>query len=311
MPKYRPRAEPRTSANHDHQVSLAQSLDHLLGAHFGDEPHAARRPSFRPLDPGHVVVITPQGEIRVFRHLAGRVEPLDVLSAPPPGPHADPTLLLGTDSVGLPYGFAHSLLQTHAPRVALDMLVRGLPVTVGGRQAHKACAFSVPRAVLGRSGIACNVQAIMGEVRAFEDELCLGALSSLPHCGIDLPCVGRGRIGDLLELLGGMDAGRIPALFDTVFLGPACHALLGDYGLPDVAQKPHPNVLLVGEFAVIVHGRVSDGIAYFTSRKHGTTLVHGPTVLRCGEGEVGVEHHCHVRPARDRRAGAYARLRRM
>lgn len=280
------------------QRDLARDLAYLHDLHHGNAPSSGGKARSRLLRHGSRIVIMPsRGN---FVHASNgaardRISPLDMkfLPFPPQSLYPNDKSLLGDDFAGLAFGFRTVWFHPPNPRRTSYDLLCVLAMGMPDEPQIVPHAFSVPREILGHHGAAGFVQAIMREVRAFEGEICLAELRSLPQHDAGLEYASKIMAGALLEFLGRINMERpTDARLDTVFLSrrnflrlPVHH---GGHGNP---MTPHPDVLQVSGCTFIGHDGIPDDTAYFTSFKHGPALVRGPTVMRCEEGEVCIEHY--------------------
>lgn len=293
-------------AGHADQEDLAGNLAYLCDLHHGNAPNPPGRPQSAILRRGTRIVVMPtRGN---FVHTAkdpkhNRVSPfgIEFLPFPPQGAYSGAGGSGAGKRAGLPFGFRVIWFHPSNPRRAsYDLLcvsAMGLP----DEPRIVPHAFSVRRDVLARHGAAGFVQAIMGEVWAFEDGLCCNALSGLPQYGPGLEYAKSATVADLLGFLGRINGRRPREMqLDTVFLSHAnfmrMAARHGDRG---GAETPHSDVLVTKGCTVVASRGIPDDVAYFTSHKDGPTLVRGPTVIRCEGDRFDIEHYCDTLPARE------------
>lgn len=293
-------------AGQSDQADLAGNLAYLCDLHHGNAPGPEGRPQPAILRWGSRIVIMPtRGN---FVHTTkdprrNRVSPfgMEFLPFPPQGAYSGAGGSPAGDRVGLSFGFRVIWFHPSNPRRASHDLLCVSAMGLPGEPRIVPHAFSVRRDVLARHGAAGFVQAIMGEVWAFKDELCRNALSGLPQYGPGLEYAKSVTVADLLGFLGRMNGKRPREMrLDTVFLSRANFMrMAARHDDRDGITTPHPDVLVTAGCTVVAGRGIPDDVAYFTSLKDGPTLVHGPTVIRCEKDRFDVEYYCDTLPARE------------
>jgi len=224
---------------------------------------------------------------------------MEFLPFPPQDLYQDKKCLFDDDMARISFGFRLTWFHPSSPRRASYDLLCVSAIGLPDEPRIAPRAFYVSREILERDGTAGAVRAIMGEVRAYEDEICLAELSGLPRYRYDLEYARNITVAGLLKFLGRMNQNRPQDMqLDTIFLSlnnflrlASCHG--ERYGI----QTPHANVLQVAGCTVIASDDIADDAAYFTSFKHGPRLVRGPTVIRCEKDRLDIEHYCDAIPA--------------
>lgn len=287
------------SYHYDDQTGLARTLAYMCDLHLGALASGERASAMLPLRFGSGIAFVPGMGIYVSGGNPRGAPPLRLLPTPPTA------LFSYSDLVGhgAPVGISHALRQKAArpsrPHADITELLGGMNALSTPTAHLEPLGFSVPREAinLGPTGFA---RAVMGHVRAHEDELCFTELARLPHHDRPLECNEESLDAkELREFVDVMEAGRPPdSRLDTVLLGASRFASLArNHGdIPD-ARTPHSNVLQALGLTIVGNGLIPDGEAYVVSSRHGPAFVHGPTVIRCGGAELAIAHYCGMEAA--------------
>lgn len=284
------------AANYDDQTGLVRALAYLCDLHLGAQASGQRSSTLLPLRPGSRIAFVPGMGIHVSGGGPRGGAPLRLLSTPPTAlfSYSD---LVGRDA---PVGIGHALRQKAArpsrPHADIMKILESMEILYTPTASLEPLRFSVPRGETAR-GPAGFARAVMGYVRAREDDICLAELERLPHYEDPIECGAASlTIGMLLGHVGQVNGGRPPgARIDTVFLSTSRFASLAQNQVdaPD-ARTPHSNMLQVGGLTIVAHGSIHDDEAYVVSSEHGPAFVHGPTIIHCRDGEFLIAHYCGI-----------------
>ena len=276
---------------------MARDVAFLCSLHLGHTPDPAGRELARPLRPGSRVVIMPlRGNfVHNSRGSAGggaSPEELVYVPFPPPGLDLDLASMPGGETAGLPYGFRPVMLHVANPLKGSIDVLRTRAVDRPGEPPVTPQSFSVRRDALEGNDALEAAGGIMAGVREIEDRLCHDELSRLPWLD-----TGQVAAENLPRLLLATNAGRPEAMrLDTIFASPSGFVGLERH-IPAEGRPAHDNARRTLLCTAVGHGLVPDDVAYLTSLRRGPALVRGPTVMRCGEDRLDVEHYCAAEPA--------------
>lgn len=275
--------------------SLPRALTHVLEA-FGGKgaPKAGAHPA---LEPGRTIVVMPARGVYVLKGAGAPGSGSAVLLPPIPASLGSRRMgsLLGR---AVPCGLACALgaveTESASPGRDAEELALGVePPAADGEIQVGRHDFVVQRGELGGLGVTGVVGRIMAGVWDIEERLCGEAVSALPVHEVGPRLAGMAEDGRIEEFMVHLNADARFVELDTAIVdGAMLHGIRR--ACPGLAPEwQHRGILRHEELTVLAHGNLAGQTALLSSF-FGPTLVHGPTVIKCSDKEIGIGHYCVV-----------------
>ena len=292
------------------QAMLPRALTHIYDLYSGLLRNPNGAAFGYPLKPGLDIVIMPTGEIYVLRGGHGHPSRPSYPASSPDPCRLDPLSPIRQDLAPrnleslLGYS-AHAnlscvmhaapVIPSNLPRAVRDLWFQYRTDAPFDSSKLRAITTSLPRLNLDRRGAVSFVHEIMHSLWIKENDLCSAALRKFPS---------RTMTSDLRKIF---EQGHVMGLVKYMRDYPSTQRL-------DVAIVPDsyfnnirtanpefdhdedmpPNMLRIGECAILANRLASNGELCLLSSRHGPTFLYGHTVVRCMESELAIGHYCGI-----------------